>query len=109
LWWCCIPDAERQNLRATAEALVLTLGIGLPKDIWDALWVTFGVTDAERIAAWLPLYHAEIVTIEDAETPYEAVTARSGWGEWWAEIALWLLNVDSGCADGCPQSQRPVM
>lgn len=95
--------------RVTAEGLVLTLYEGMPLALWIAAWVVTGENSTERRDAFLHLYHLEIVTIDDPDEPFDAVKQREGWEEWWAEMALWLLDPRAACLDGCPQSQRPVM
>lgn len=96
-------------MRVTAEGLVLTLYVGVPLDVWLAAWAVAGHNTTAYRQAFLWLYHLEIVTIEDVETPYEAVRALVGYEVWWAEIVLWILNPLAACLEGCPQSQRPVM
>lgn len=96
-------------LRVTAEGLVLTLFLGMPLDLWLAAWLVTGESTGARRAAFVGLYHLEIVTISDVETPYEGVRAIDGYEAWWAEIVLWLLDPGAACLDGCPQSQRPVL
>jgi len=92
---------------ATAEGLVLTLFVGMPLDLWLAVWLATGRGGEEYRNAFLALYHLKIVTIEDVEVPYEAVAPVDGFVGWWLEIASWLLDPLSTCVEGCPQSQRP--
>lgn len=95
-------------MRIMAEGLVLTLNVGVPIVTWFAAWGITTHAAAEYREAFLALYHLEIVTIEEAETPYEAVRSLEGFEAWWAGIALWLFDPRAACLEGCPQSQRPV-
>lgn len=96
-------------MRVTAEGLLLTLYLGMPLDLWLAAWAVAGHNTSGYRTAFLHLYHLEIVTIEEVETPYEAVRPLDGYEAWWVEIVVWLLDPLAACLGGCPQSQRPVM
>jgi len=93
----------------TSVGMALTLYVGMPLDLWLAMWSVLLGNSPERRAAFLALYHLEIATIEDVEAPYEAVRPVDGFYDWWLEVALWALTPASVCPDGCGQSQRPVM
>jgi len=92
-----------------AEGLLLTLYLGVPIEIWDAVWFASGRGGEPYREAFLHLYHLEIGTMIVDELPVDAVVPISGFETWWAEVVLWLLNPLSTCTEGCPQSQRPVM
>lgn len=96
-------------MRVTAEGLALTLYFGMPLDIWLATWAVTTHNTARYQEVFLHLYHLEIVTIEEADVPYEAVRQRDGYEAWWVEVVAWLLDPRAACLEGCPQSQRPSL
>jgi len=96
-------------LRVYAESFVLTLGLGMPLDLYLIAWAATGRGGEEYRVAFEALYHIEIGTIEEGGVPIDAMVPVSGFGDWWIEIALWLLDPRAACLDGCQQSQRPVM
>lgn len=96
-------------MRVTAEGLALTLYLGMPLDLWLAAWALTDHNEERYRTAFMALYHLETVTVEEVETPYEAVRQVEGFEGWWIEIVAWLLDPLAACLEGCPQSQRPVM
>lgn len=96
-------------LRVFAESYVLTLGLGMPMDLYLVAWAATGRGSEPYRVAFEALYHIEIGTIDEGGIPIEAMVVVSGFDDWWISIALWLLDPRAACLDGCPQSQRPVM
>lgn len=96
-------------MRVTAEGLALTFYVGMPLDLWLAVWALTDHNEERYQEAFLSLYHLETVTVEEVEVPYEAVRQLDGYEAWWIEIVAWLLDPRAACIEGCPQSQRPVM
>lgn len=95
-------------MRNTAEGLLLTLYVGVPLDVWEAFWVVTAHNDAFFKDAFRALYHLEIVTIEDVETPYDAVQPTDGFLPWWVDATIWLVGGGGACTGGCPQTPRPT-
>jgi len=96
-------------MRGMAEALLLTLYLGVPVEIWDALWLVSGRGGDRYKDAFLALYHLEHGSMIVDDLPIDAIVIVDGYGEWWLGIVLWLLDPGAACLDGCPQSQRPVL
>lgn len=96
-------------LRVYAESFALTLGLGIPLDLYLIAWAATGRGDEPYRVAFEALYHIEIGTIEEGGAPIDAMVPVAGFEAWWAEIVLWLLHPDAACLDGCEQSQRPQM
>lgn len=95
-------------MRVMIEGLVLTLYVGVPETIWDATWIVTGFDTAERRAAFLHLYHLEIVNVLLDDVLTSVVRAADEWIAWWAELVLWLLLPGAACLSGCEQSTVPV-
>lgn len=100
-WWCCLNPTERNVVRGMAEALPLTLYVGVPVAIWDALWFgASGVNEDRRVTA-LNTYLLEIATITDTETEEEIEVVRPTYLPFWVEASLWVLLPAAACLDGC--------
>jgi len=96
-------------MRNCALTLTLTLGAGVPLELYEAFWfASLRDTEAYR-AAFEALYHLEIGTMMDGGVPIDAMVPVDGFTIWWLEIGLFLLTPDAACLSGCQQSQRPVM
>jgi len=107
-WWCCIGAAEASVLRLTLEAYAITLGVGVPYELWLARWTLTDHNTAPFRDAWLGLYRAEIVTIEEGGVPVQVVTAQAGAALDWFVWAGFLLTPEAACEGGCTQSRRPT-
>lgn len=101
-WFCCLNPDERSILSVMIEAEVLTLFVGVPVAVYDALWVPVLLSSEARRAAFLSIYHLEIVTIVvDDEVEVEVV--RPTFLPFWVEAAGWLLLPEASCPEGCRQ------
>ena len=94
-------------LRVYAESFALTLGLGMPLDLYLTAWAVTGRGDEPYRVAFEALYHIEIGTIVVDMVEIDAMVPVSGFEAWWTDIALWLLNPLAACLEGCQQSQRP--
>lgn len=103
-YFCCITPGERSVFRATAEALLLTLFVGVPLDVWDAFWL--GVPQSPPIfrSAFLATYQLEIVTIVDPETELDVEVVRPTNLPYWVEASLFVFTSEAACSSGCEQS-----
>lgn len=100
-WWCCLSPTERTVLRGMAEALPLTLFLGVPVDVWDALWFGApGVNEDRRMQA-LHNYLLEIATISEDGGETEIDVVRPVDLPFWVETSLWILQPAAACLDGC--------
>jgi len=108
-WWCCLRSGERVVMRAVAEGVALTLGLGIPLDLYELAWFASGVDTELARAAFEALYHLEIGTIEEGGVPIDAMIPVDGFTLWWLGIFAWTLLPGSACLDGCQQSQRPSL
>lgn len=106
-FFCCLHPRERGVLRSTAEALVLTLFLGVPEDLWRAFWLVYEDNGEEVIQAFLRIYGLEIVTIGEPEEPVSVVRPASGFLATWVEYSLFILTPGAACSDGCGQSSFP--
>lgn len=104
-YFCCITSGERSVFRATAEALLLTLFVGVPLDVWDTFW--FGVPNAPPVfrAAFLAIYQLEIVTIVDAGSGLDVEVVRPTNQPYWVEASLFIFTPEAACLGGCQQSR----
>lgn len=106
-WFCCLNPREREVLRLTIEGLILTVNVGIPVAAWDLFWVVFPDNGAAVRAAFLTTYRLSIVTIEvgDPPVPVDVVQAD----EYTSIIswALFLLEPEAACVEGCQQSTVP--
>lgn len=104
-WFCCLNPREREVLRATIEALLLTLWLGVPEDVWRAFWLAHPDSGEAVQDAFLSIYGLEIATIDDdAETaPYTVVRPVdvSQYVSW----SLFIATPDAACLSGCQQSR----
>lgn len=88
-----------------AEALPLTLYLGVPVDLWDAFWVLTVDSGQAVRDAFLVLYGLEIGTIVEDELEIEVVRPTSGWLPFWVTASLFILTPDAACLSGCEQSR----
>lgn len=95
-------------MRVVAEAIALTLGEGIPVELYSLTWAISGRDGAAYRQAFEALYHLEIGTIVDGGVPVDAMIPVGGYTSWWLDIALFLLTPGAACLDGCTQSQRPT-
>jgi len=100
-WFCCLNPTERTVVRDMAIALPLTLFIGVPKAVWDAMWFGASGVNQDRIDSALSSYLLEIVTIPDEETEIDVVVVRPTDLPFWVEASLWILLPAAACLDGC--------
>lgn len=107
-WFCCIDTPERTVFRQTAEGFTLTLFLGFPLAVWDAFWVVTAHNTGRFKDVFRQLYHVKIGTIEVEGVPVDAVMPEDGYGTLWVLWALYMLDPDAACLDGCAQSQRPA-
>lgn len=108
-WFCCISDPHRSVFRVVAEAMLLTLGMGLPPEIWGAAWIASGRdTELDR-ASFMSVYHLTTGTVIIDGSPFEWIVPVSGFEALWISYGAFLLTPSAACLSGCEQSQRPVM
>ena len=100
-WFCCLNPTERGVLRSTGEALVLTLYVGVPKDVWDAFWFGAVGVNEDRMLSFIEGYLLEIVTIPLGDPEVDTVVVRPSYLPFWVEVASWLLLPDAACLGGC--------
>lgn len=107
-WFCCLHPDERAVLRATSAALILTLGVGMPLDLWLTVWAVFPLTGGARRAAFLEIYYLEIVTIMEGEPPVPVDVVRPTDASFWLALSVYLLLPNAACLGGCTQSINPA-
>lgn len=100
-WFCCLNPTERGVLRSTAEALLLTLFVGVPKDLWDTFWFASLYSGQDRRDAFIEIYALEIVTIIDVETDEELLVVRPTDFAFWSDASLFTIGAGSDCGGGC--------
>ncbi len=94
-------------MRGMAEALPLTLFLGVPVEIWDALWFGApGVNEDRRVTA-LHTYFLEIVTIPPDEGEDDVTLVRPTYLPFWVTASLWILEPDAVCLSGCSWLRFP--
>jgi len=96
-------------LRVYAESFALTLGLGMPLDLYLIAWAATGRGGEPYRVAFEALYHIEIGTIVEDMVEIDAMVPVEGFSDWWTEVALWLLDPAAACLTGCQQSQRPSL
>jgi hypothetical protein len=106
-FYCCLNPAERSVIRSTVLGLILTLGVGVPLDVWNAFWLGTGHEAAAYREAFLSIYLLQIVTIEGGESPFDAVRPTDSGIDLWASLAVTVLLPGGACLDGCGQSDFP--
>lgn len=87
--------------------MLLTLGLGMPLEFWDAAWFASGRDDELNRTAFMQVYHLEIGTIVEDMIDIPAVVPTAGFNDLWLYYGAWLLLPAAACLDGCEQSQRP--
>lgn len=107
VWFCCLNPVERQVVRGMAEALPLTLFIGVPLEVWDALWFGAVGVNQDRIDSALSSYVLEIVTIAPTEEEPEVTLVRPTDLSWWVSASLWILLPSAACLGGCTWVHYP--
>lgn len=90
--------------RATCIGLVETLFVGIPKPIWDALWLASFFPTEGMPENFLRIYHLEIVTIGVGDDAYEAVAPQDGYLSLWVDNSLFIVTPGAACIGGCPLS-----
>jgi len=88
-------------VREMGIALPLTLFLGVPVAVWDAMWFGAPGVNQDRIDTALVTYQLEIATIIDTETEEEIDVVRPTNLPFWVEVSLWVLEPASACLDGC--------
>lgn len=95
-------------LRSTAEALVLTLFIGVPLDVWGAFWLVYEDNGEAVRDAFLAIYGLEIATIDTGEPPTPLDVVRPNDLPFWVDASLFILTPAAACLSGCEQSTVPT-
>lgn len=106
-WYCCLNPLERGVLRSTAEALLLTLFVGVPKDLWDTFWFASLYSGEARRLAFLEIYDLEIVTIIDVDTQEDLVVVRPTNFAFWDDASIFVLFSAAACSGGCGYVRFP--
>jgi len=106
-WWCCLHPRERGVLRSTLEALLLTLWVGVPVDLWEAFWVVYEDNASNVREAFLSIYGLEIVTITVDEEELSVVRPAAGWLGYYVLWSTFILTPAAACIAGCEQSSFP--
>jgi hypothetical protein len=106
-WFCCLHPRERTVLRSTAEALVLTLFLGFPKDIWDSFWFAAPDNGLAVRESFLLSYGLQIVTILVDDVEIEGIAPAPGFLSLWVEWSLFVVTPGAACLGGCEQSSFP--
>lgn len=106
-WYCCLGVPERTVQRQTAEALALTLYLGVPRPVWDLFWLVTAHPGEVYREAFRVLYHLEIGTMEVDGSPIEAVVVVEGFAGWWLALSLFILSPSGACVGGCRQTTLP--
>jgi hypothetical protein len=83
------------------------LFVGIPKPIWDALWLGTLQHGEAVIASFIETYGLDIVTIGTGEDAYEAVAPRDGWLSTWVMWSIFILTPSASCIEGCRQVSFP--
>lgn len=104
-YFCCLNPTERGVLRSTAEALLLTLFLGVPYDLWDAFWFGAPASGEVRRLSFLSIYGLEIVTIDVDLVPTEVVRPQVSYLPYWVEVSVYILTPAAACLSGCEQSR----
>lgn len=104
-YFCCLHPRERGVLRSTAEALVLTLFLGVPLDVWEAFWLVYEDNGEAVRDAFVAIYGLEIATIEAGEPPVPVDVVRPHDLPFWVDASLFILTPDAACLSGCQQSR----
>lgn len=86
---------------------MLTLYLGVPLAVWDALWLATTHNTAEYKSVFRTLYHLEIGTMVVDGSDVDAVVVVDGFTAWWLSISVFLLTPSAACLDGCQQTQLP--
>jgi hypothetical protein len=105
-WYCCLTARERGVLRDTALALPLTLFVGIPREVWDAIWLPSPPYAAAYVEAFQQIYGLEIVTIEVDDVSIEVVAPADGYLPFWVEASVFVLTLSALCFDPC-EWRRP--
>jgi len=95
-------------LRVFVEAWLLTLGLGMPLELYLITWAATGRGGEPYRLAFEAFYHLEIGTIDEGGPPVDAMVVVPGYESFWVEIGFWIFDPRAACLAGCPQSQRPV-
>lgn len=106
-FFCCLNPLERQVLRATAEALPLTLFLGVPLDLWETFWLLSPDNSPDRRAAFLTVYMLEIATIDEGGGEAEVTVVRPTDLLFWTGASLYVFTPAAACLSGCEQSKPP--
>lgn len=106
-WFCCLNPREREVLRATIEALALTLYVGVPVAVWDAFWLIHPDNGQAARDAFLILYKLSIEPIPIGDPPVVVDCVVTSEVLTYASWLLFLATPEAACIDGCQQSTLP--
>jgi len=100
-WFCCLTSEERAILRSCAEAFVLTVGVGIPCDVYSAFWVLVLSSREARKAAFAEIFGLTQVELEVGD-PIETVCL---WtfddSAFWIALTAFILTPEGACLAGC--------
>lgn len=86
---------------------MLTLFVGMPRELWDILWLVYPDSGEAVREAFLVIYQLEIATIVVDEVEVEVVRPVDGGLSLWVSWSLFVVTPAAACLAGCGQSRVP--
>lgn len=106
-FFCCLNPTERGVLREMGHALPVTLFLGVPFPLWDAMWLVSGGDTVARREAFLGNFGLEIATIMVGDPPVPVDVVRPLDVVQWADYSVFTFLPAAACLSGCAQSKLP--
>jgi len=94
-------------LNATIAGLAATLYVGIPVDIWDALWSIYSPNGEQMRVAFRDIYGLSIVTIMVGDPPVPVDVVQAEDVVTYAAWFVFSLSDEAVCSEGCEQSRLP--
>lgn len=82
-------------------AFVATVGLGVPKILWETYWALTFLSHDERQVAFETLYKLHEEEIPFGEPPVLTEFVLFDDAVFWLEVSLWVISPDGACLDGC--------
>jgi hypothetical protein len=105
-WFCCLNERERVAMRTVALAFPLTLFQFVQQDVFDLVWLGFGLSLVERRGTFLAHFDLyEDVMEHEGNSPLAVL--RTSNIPFWVEVSLYVGNPEAACLSGCEHQSFP--
>lgn len=107
VWFCCLNPDERNILVATVFSFLSSVGLGVPYDGWELLWLTVGLSREDRKTAFLEIFPCRVAELPPVEGEPIELWLFFDDGFWWQDMATVILAGGGECPEGCGRWYPP--